>query len=87
MRVRVELFGMARRTAGVDATTAAGCRLGEVLADLSRRFPTLAERCFSPGRLRPGYVANVNGDRFVNDPTTPLCPGDCVLILSADAGG
>ena len=87
MTIRVELFGIARRAAGTGATTAAGCRLEEVLADLARRFPKLAELCLHPGRLRPGYVANLNGDRFVADPTTPLGPADCLLILPADAGG
>lgn len=87
MSIRVELFGIPRHRAGVGATTAAGSRLDEVLADLSRRFPKLAEACLNVGRLRPGYLANVNGDRFVNDPATPLRPGDCLLILSADAGG
>ena len=35
----------------------------------------------------PRFVANLNGDRFVSDPATPLGEDDCVLILSADAGG
>ncbi len=87
MNVRVELFGIARRAAGVAATTAAGGRLDEVLIDLARRFPQLAQSCLGPGRLRPGYLANLNGDRFINDPTTPVAPGDCLLILPADAGG
>jgi hypothetical protein len=29
----------------------------------------------------------LNGDRFVSDPRTRLGEKDCVLILSADAGG
>jgi hypothetical protein len=32
-------------------------------------------------------AANLNGDRFVSDPTTALAADDHVLILSADAGG
>jgi len=38
-------------------------------------------------RLRPSFVANLNGDQFVSDPLTRLNDGDSVLILSADAGG
>ena len=38
-------------------------------------------------RLRASFVANLNGDRFVSDPHTRLREDDCVLILSADAGG
>ena len=85
--VRVELLGVPRARAGVAETMAEGSQLGEVLADLARRFPKLAETCFSHGRLQAGYLASVNGSRFVRDPGTPLRPGDIVLILSADAGG
>jgi hypothetical protein len=37
--------------------------------------------------LHPALVASLNGDRFVKDPRTPLAEHDCVLIISADAGG
>lgn len=85
--VRVELFGIPRRRAGVACADAQGTRLGEVLADLACRFPNLQNACILSGRLLPGYIANLNGDRFVSDPDTPLHPGDSLLILSADAGG
>ena len=87
MTVRIELFGIPRERAGVAETTAEGARLGEVLVDLARRFPRLADACFRHQRLQTGYVANLNGERFVTDPSTPLKPGDALLILSADAGG
>jgi molybdopterin converting factor small subunit len=87
MIVQVELFGIPRQRAGVDRTTAEGSLLGEILADLADRFPALAETCFDGGRLRAGYLASLNGERFVSDPATPIQPGDCLLILSADAGG
>ena len=48
-----------------------------------RRFGEL----IAADRLQPSFVANLNGDRFVSDPGTPLGEGDSVLILSADAGG
>jgi molybdopterin converting factor small subunit len=87
MTITVEFFGIPRQRAGVAATTVQAAQLGEVLTRLERRFPQLAETCLTEGRLRPGYVANLNGERFVTDPTTPLKPGDSLLILSADAGG
>ena len=60
----------------------------EVVVDLARRFPRLAEECFGEdGGLKPGTLANLNGRRFVSDPATRLDPGDALLILSADAGG
>jgi len=38
-------------------------------------------------RLRSSFRANLNGDQFISDPHTRLRASDCVLILSADAGG
>ncbi len=86
MVVRVELFGIPRRRAGVAFADARGSRLRDVLADLADRFPGL-ETCIDRDRLLPGYIANLNGDRFISDPDTALSPGDSLLILSADAGG
>jgi molybdopterin converting factor small subunit len=49
-------------------------------------MPSLGEIIVAD-RLHPAFVANLNGDRFVCDPRTPLTGGDAILILSADAGG
>ena len=87
MHVAVELFGIPRARAGVAHTTADGRCLGDVLAELAVRFPALAETCIDGRRLRPHYMANLGGQRFVSAPETPLCDGDTVLLLSVDAGG
>jgi sulfur-carrier protein len=87
MQVAVELFGIARSRAGVSRTSAQGPSLGDVLTDLARRFPDLAETCFDGRRLRPGFIVNVCGNRFVSSPETTLDPGDTVMLLSLDAGG
>ena len=60
--------------------------LGELLAALANRVPSFAE-LINGDRLAPSFVANLNGDEFVSDPRTRLREDDCVLILSADAGG
>ena len=85
--IRVELFGIPRQRAGVGETTAEGSNLGELLADLGRRHPDLAATCLDGNRLRPGFVANLGGERFVSDPKTEVRAHDTVMILSADAGG
>jgi len=85
--VRVELFGIPRQRAGQANLEAQGRLLGEVLDDLARRFPGLAECCIERSRLRAGFVASLDGQRFVTDPETQLAPGQAVLIMSADAGG
>lgn len=87
MQVAVELFGIARARAGVAKTTSAGQSLGDVLADLANRFPQLAETCIAGRGLKPGFTANLSGQRFVTDQTTLLAEGDTVLLMNLDAGG
>jgi molybdopterin converting factor small subunit len=87
MQINVELFGIVRARAGTAQTTAVGECLGEVLADLAVRFPALGATCIDGCRLRPSFTANVDGQRFVTTPETPLKEGDTVLLLSLDAGG
>ncbi len=87
MTITVELFGIPRQRAGVAQVEVDGARLGEILAALVSRFPRLADECIADDRLQSGYLANLNGQRFVSDPDTRLRSGDALLILSADAGG
>ena len=87
MRVRVELFGIARLRAGVSQTEANGSNLGDVFCDLAQRFPALAKDCISGRNLKAGFTANLRGERFVTDPSTNLQEGDSILLLSMDAGG
>jgi len=87
MQIRVELYGIPRARAGVDKTTASGCCLGDVLADLAARFPELAKVCIDGRELRPGYTANLRGERFITDPRITLSDGDILLLLNLDAGG
>lgn len=87
MTTTVEFFGIPRLRAGVASTTAEGNCLGDVLAELSCRFPLLAETCIDGRTLRSGYTINLNGQRFVSDPELPLSEGDAVMLLSIDAGG
>jgi molybdopterin converting factor small subunit len=87
MQVAVELFGIPRARAGLSQTSAVGSNLGDVLADLARKFPPLAETCIDGRSLRPGYIVNLSAERFVTAPDTPLCENDTVLLLSLDAGG
>jgi len=87
MAITVEFYGVPRERAGVASALAAGASLRDVLADIGRQFPRLAESCFEGSRLGRAYAANVNGQRFVSDPETALRPGDTLLILAADAGG
>lgn len=82
----VEFFGIARDRAGVAELDVNAVTLGDALDALVTRLPRLSE-LMSNGRLHRAVVANLNGDRFVSDPSTPLADDDRLLILSADAGG
>ena len=84
--MQVEFLGVPRQRAGISELDVEAATLGQLLGALAERIPSLRE-LITVDRLRPGFVANLNGDRFVSDPGTPLRDHDCVLILSADAGG
>ena len=84
--MRVEFFGISRERAGIAEFELQAETLGQLLNVLVVRFPSLSEVVQS-GRLRSPFLANLNGDRFISDPATKLSESDCVLILSADAGG
>lgn len=88
MSVRIEFYGIPRERAGIGAIDLAGAAtLGQALRMLATRLPALAASCFEDDRLKAGYLANLNGEEFTTDPTSPLQSGDAVLILSADVGG
>lgn len=91
----VELYGVARLTAGVPhvpLTLPAEALLGDALAALADRCPQLLgpvlESDAAGGtRLGSGYACNLNGAAFVRDSRTAVQTGDSLLILSSDAGG
>ncbi len=87
MPITVELFGIPRARAGMAKVTVHGKCLGEALVDLATHCPELAPSCLDGQNLRPGYTANLRGERFVTDPETPLTEGDTLLLMALDAGG
>ena len=84
--MQVEFFGLPRERAGVSVIEVQAATLGQLLEKLAVQVPPLGEFVVAQ-RLHPVLVANLNGDRFVSDPATPLSENDHLLILSADAGG
>ena len=90
MEIHVELFGIPRQRAGQPDTAlslTAPVTLGMLLEELGQRFPGLEGECIEQGVLRPGYLASIDGERFVRDPAETIVEGNSVLILSAEAGG
>jgi molybdopterin converting factor small subunit len=82
----VEFLGVSRDRAGTADIQVHADTLGRLLQHLAARMPGLAP-LIVVDRLHPSLAANLNGDRFISDPATPLDEDDRVLILSADAGG
>jgi molybdopterin converting factor small subunit len=84
--MHVEFLGVPRQRAGVSELEIQADTLGQLLGTLVERIPSLGE-FIDVDRLHSSFIANLNGDQFVSDPATRLGANDCVLILSADAGG
>ena len=90
MTIRVEFYGIARQRAGSESAEVpipGPTSLEAVIRYLVAEFPNLATECLQGNQLQAGYVANVDGQRFVRDPKTQLKDNSCLLIISADAGG
>ncbi|MDP7016807.1 MAG: MoaD/ThiS family protein [Pirellulaceae bacterium] len=90
MAIRVEFYGVPRQRAGVSSVelpARAEITLGAVLTELAGQFPELAVDCISGESLQRAAAVSLDGDRFVRDPATLLSDGQCLLLLSADAGG
>ena len=84
--MRVEFLGLPRERAGVSEVELTADTLGQLVTALAARFPSLGELVVADKRS-PCVLANLNGDRFVSDPCCQLEEDDCVMIMSADAGG
>jgi molybdopterin converting factor small subunit len=82
----VEFFGIPRERAGISKLEVRAETLGQLLGTIAAEVPSLGN-LLGVDRLDPACVASLNGDRFISDMATPLRENDCVLILSADAGG
>ena len=87
MSIRIEFYGIARQRAGVEFFEVEGKTLGDVFDRLQAELPKFSAACLKDGKLRFGFLANVNGQTFSSKRETPLNDGDAVLFLSADAGG
>ena len=90
VRIRVEFYGIVRARAGVATAVvrlpSSDATIGALIESLGNQFAELTE-CFDGQRLRAGFTASINGERFVTSPDTTVRHDEIVLIMSADAGG
>ena len=87
MQVTVEFLGLLKQKTDTDSATLEAATLAELLSEIEQRFPQLSPSVVRGGELQPGYLASINGREFTRAGTQVFQPEDCVLLLSADAGG
>ncbi len=84
VRIPSPLFSYTGARPEVEAE---GATVGELLADLDRRFPGLRFRVVDEqDRIRPTIVIAVSGHR-VADLSAAVAPTDVVTIIAALSGG
>ena len=91
-RIRIEFFGIPRQRAGVVETVidfdgGEEIELHRVFRELTQQYPQLKEVCLSDGSLARGYIANIDGKKFVADSKAKVRSESTIMIMSADAGG
>jgi molybdopterin synthase sulfur carrier subunit len=89
--VEVRVPSMLRAaTAGEKVVLAAGSTIGEVLDDLSRRYPAFGQGIFAEdGGLREFVNVYVNDEdvRYLDELDTRAGEGDTISLLPSVAGG
>ncbi len=85
--IRVELYEVARRIAGVADIEIEAATLGEALSAVRTRFPALEPDVIVGNRLATHWRVSRNGRDWIEAPETPLEAGDALVLVSALAGG
>ncbi len=73
-----------------DTVEANGATVGEVLTDLTTRYPNLRKQLYSDeGKLRSFVNVYLNDDdiRYLNKDATPVSAADTLSIVPSIAGG
>jgi sulfur-carrier protein adenylyltransferase/sulfurtransferase len=73
-----------------DAVTASGATVGDVLADLTNRFPDLRKQLFTDeGKVRSFINVYLNDEdiRYLSKDKTPAQDGDTISLVPSIAGG
>ena len=85
--ITIELFGVPRLRARRDVVAVEAASIGEAMRALGAACPELDRVVVRDGVLEPHYLLAVNGAQITADPTTPLAPGDVLVVVAAEAGG
>jgi len=77
-------------TGGLEEVAAAGANVGELIADLEKKYPGMKERlCDATGQVRRfvNIFQNDEDIRFLQNLDTPVKDSDEISIVPAIAGG
>jgi MoaD family protein len=90
MSVKVNIpTPMRQHTEGKATVEAGGATVQNVLDDLGRKYPGIAQRLFDKGQLRRFVNVYLNDEdiRYLDNLSTAVKDGDEVNIIPAVAGG
>lgn len=90
MAIEVRIPTILRNLTGdAKVVEGSGTTIGELFADLDRRYPGIEERLVEDGKLRRFVNVYLNDEdvRFVGGLEAKLKDGDDVTVLPAVAGG
>jgi MoaD family protein len=90
MPVRIHIPTPMRQHTENQATVEVnGATVEAALADLSRKYPAVAQRVFDNGQVRRFINVYLNDEdvRYLDNLATPVKDGDQVSIIPAVAGG
>ena len=94
MRIKVELFGLARLAVGekeIELDVEEGTTFRDIVRLLSVRYPNMMENVIdSDGEtLHPPNIFNLNAKRMIQPTQMDECPteGDRIILMSVSAGG
>jgi MoaD family protein len=90
MAIKIQIpTPMRQHTDGKTTVEVAGNTVQAVLADLSAKYPAIAERVFQNGKVRPFINLYLNNEdvRYLDNLATPVKDGDELAIIPAVAGG
>ena len=90
MAIKIQIPTPMRQHAdGKTTVEVAGATVQAALADLSARYPAIAERVFKDGKMRQFINVYLNNEdiRYLDNLATPVKDGDELAIIPAVSGG
>jgi molybdopterin synthase sulfur carrier subunit len=82
----IKLFANLRKIAGTKEVSITGASIGDVVSELVKRYPALAESLLKDGQIRPHVIITINGNP-ITDLNAAVMEQDQIAIFPPIAGG